>query len=142
MIILCLFTMAGWMQATNPTRAMLYSALVPGAGQFYNGKYLKGALVIGLQGYQTAYIIHHDKKIEDYRKLANSETNPLYASEYRSRIKEQQEMRTSRFWWIGITALLSMMDAYVDAHLSDFEQEKEGLHLKFTDSTLGVEYRF
>ena len=45
-------------------------------------------------------------------------------------------------WWLGITAGLSMLDAYVDAHLSDFESEKEKIRLRFSGDALLLQYNF
>ena len=51
-------------------------------------------------------------------------------------------MRTSDIWWMGITMGLSVLDAWVDAHLYDFEADKERIHLLFEDNTLKVQLKF
>ncbi len=130
------------LQATNPTRAMLYSALLPGGGQIYNREYVKAGVVIGLQAYLTGLAIYHDNKADDYKKLA-SNTNDAYLQQlYKSRSNEFSEKRTSDFWWMGVTAVLSVLDAYVDAHLSDFDAERDKLHLRFTEDKIYFELRY
>lgn len=126
----------------NPTRAAVYSALLPGGGQLYNQAYVKAGIVIGVQAYLVASAIAHDKKVDDYRKLA-SQTNDVFLQQhYQSKQQEYKEMRTSDFWWMGITAALSVLDAYVDAHLSDFDANKKKLHLLFEDEQVLIQYRF
>lgn len=133
-----------WMalSASNPTKAMLYSAFIPGGGQVYNQAYAKAGLVIGLQGYLVASTLHHDKKADDYKRKADNSTDPYLTQLFSERADEHKERRTSNIWWIGVTAALSVLDAYVDAHLADFEQEKSKLHLRFDPETIGIQYRF
>lgn len=141
MLIVC----ASALNATegkNPTRAALYSAFVPGAGQIYNEAYVKAGIVIGVQGYLIGSVLYHDGKADDYARLAAEAENPQLAEIYKTRRKEYQEMRTSDIWWMGITMGLSVLDAWVDAHLYDFEADKDRIHLLFEDNTLKVQLKF
>jgi len=128
--------------AASPTRAIVYSAFIPGGGQLYNKAYIKAGVVIAVQGYLIGSTIHLDNKVDEYRKKANDATDPILMQLYSERVDDYKERRTSNIWWMGITAALSMMDAYVDAHLADFTEEKEKLHLRFEAETLGLEFRF
>jgi len=128
--------------AANPTRAMLYSAFVPGAGQIYNQAYSKAGIVIGIQGWNLGRAIHNDFKADDYAKKSRNSTDVFYQQFYKDRSREFSEKRTSDIWWIGITAALSALDAFVDAHLSNFDSEKETLHLRFEDGMAGISIKF
>jgi hypothetical protein len=50
--------------------------------------------------------------------------------------------RQSDFWWAGIVIFLSTIDAYVDAHLYDYEDTKQKIRLKFDENMLSLEYKF
>lgn len=126
----------------SPTKAAIYSALIPGGGQIYNQAYVKAGIVIGVQAYLVGSAIAHDKKVEDYRKLAAQTSDVFLNQHYKSKQQEYKEMRTSDFWWMGITVALSVLDAYVDAHLSDFDANKKKLHLLFEDEQVQIQYRF
>jgi len=140
-LLWCAISLAAQTQK-SPTRAVLYSALVPGGGQIYNETYVKAGIVIGVQAYFVTNAIYHDAKAQDYKDKVNSTTDALLLQEYKDKRKEYQELRTSDFWWIGITAALSMLDAYVEAQLFDFEAQKDKLHLRFEGDTLLLEKRF
>lgn len=126
----------------NPTRAALYSIMLPGGGQVYNHAYVKAGVVIGVQAYFVGSALYHDGKAKDFEKLSAGTSDAILQQEYQSRRKEYQELRTSDFWWIGITMALSALDAYVDAHLYDFEAQKDKLHLRFEGDAILLERGF
>ena len=105
----------------NPRQAFLYS-LVPGGGQFYNKKYVKGSLVMGLE------------TLAFYSWLENSKIYKNYESEeYSLRQNRYLEKRNKYAWWVIFLYFYSMIDAMVDAHLSPFDdimstsiEDKEG----------------
>lgn len=140
-LILLLF-MLSLLYAANPSRAMLYSALIPGGGQFYNGAYLKAGVVIGLQAYLLGHTLYLDSRVQDYKVLMKDTLDPYLLQQYRDKLFDTREARTSNIWWMAITGTLSILDAYVDAHLADFDADKEGLHLRFADEKLMIQYKF
>ena len=94
-------------------KAFIYS-LIPGMGQAYNGKWIKSALVIGLEA--SAYVSWQEnlKKYRDY----NSNDYPLNRHRY-------LEKRNKFAWWMGIIYIYAMIDAIVDAHLHSFDDLME-----------------
>ena len=93
----------------NPRQAFLFS-LVPGGGQFYNQKYIKGSLVMGLE------------TLAFYSWLENSKIYKNYDSEeYSLRQNRYLEKRNKYAWWVIFLYFYSMIDAMVDAHLSPFD---------------------
>ena len=93
----------------NPRQAFLFS-LVPGGGQFYNQKYIKGSLVMGLE------------TLALYSWLENSKIYKNYDSEeYSFRQNRYLEKRNKYAWWVIFLYFYSMIDAMVDAHLSPFD---------------------
>ncbi len=145
--ILCLVLLAlltGAEAKTEPRvyRAVAYSALLPGGGQIYNQQYIKAGVVIGIQGFLIGSAIYHDGKRDDYKALAESSIDPLEAQQYLYLSKDYRNKLRSDYWWMGITAALSMIDAYVDAHLWDYDAQRERIRLKFEDSKLQLQIPF
>lgn len=97
--------------AKSPTGAMLRSLALPGWGQFYNGKWFKGVLAVGVETGLVINAIYLDSQLD-------KSTYPLDQEFYRNN-------RNLSFWWLGATILLSMMDAYVDAHLYHFDESPD-----------------
>ena len=96
----------------NPTGAMLRSIFFPGWGQYYNGKYLKALLVFGLEAGFIGAAVYYNQRAHDDQESA--EGRAFYA-----------DQRNTNYWRTGLVILLSMLDAYVDAHLSDFDESTD-----------------
>lgn len=125
----------------RPYRAMLFSAVVPGGGQFYNESYFKTLAVVGLQSYLIGYAIYDYNKMEYYHNKMDGSGSQLDINARINRDSYKDELR-SDYWWIGTVMLLSVADAFVDAHLFNYYTEKEKVHLKFQDKKLQLEYKF
>ena len=97
----------------DPKTAFLFS-LVPGMGQAYNGKWIKSAMVIGLEVSSFIYCQDNISKYNDYEQ----NNYPLSRHRY-------LEKRNKYAWWIGIIYVYAMIDAVVDAHLYSFNDLME-----------------
>ena len=95
----------------NPTAAMLRSLVVPGWGQFYNGKWFKGIIIAGAEVGLVANAI----VLNQWAKEAETEDERYF----------YLDNRNLSFWILGATILYSMADAYVDAHLFNFDESPE-----------------
>ncbi|MFA5010314.1 MAG: DUF5683 domain-containing protein [Ignavibacteria bacterium] len=108
----------------SPGRAMLYSAVIPGAGQFYNESYWKIPIIWGIGGYFVYEIIKNNNNYIDYRDLyANSQTpeNPNGDLRYKNLREFYRDQRDQFYLYAGLVYLINLVDAYVDAHLFDFD---------------------
>lgn len=114
---------------SRPFYVMLRSGAVPGWGQAYNHKYLKAGIVVageGLLVFQAFQELKRENQALD-RQIAileggGDETNPAYITALND--EETHRNRKINWIWWGIAAhLLSMMDAYVDAHLATFDAD-------------------
>jgi len=61
---------------------------------------------------------------------------------YQTKRDQYRDDLRSDYWWIGMTVALSVADAFVDAHLSNYNSEKEKVRLKFEDKLLQLELKF
>ncbi len=102
-------TLAGGIGRDAPGRVMLRSLLVPGWGQLYNHQWIKAGLVIGVQGTLIgAYVTQNH--------LAHTRTDATARA-------QAIDARQAALWFYCGAALVSMLDAYVDAHLFTFGKE-------------------
>ena len=107
----------------NPTGALFRSAFVPGWGQFYNEKYIKAAIIAGIEVYLINEVYTHWHKADLHEKhFRNAFDNPVYQAEEFARYEKELDRRGNATWFLAATVFFSMFDAYVDAHLSDFDQ--------------------
>lgn len=107
----------------SPWGAVLRSTLLPGLGQFYNGSYWKIPVIWGALGYLGYQWNTCNNLYRQYRDLfTNSldqqkDGNPSYYR-YREFYRDQRDLFAI---YIGLTFLLNLVDAYVDAQLFDFD---------------------
>lgn len=128
----------------DPQRALWLSLILPGAGQIYNRKYWKLPIVYGgfvgcayalswnnqmYHDYSQAYldIMDDDSTTESYNQFLHlgvtitDSNKSRYQELFRKRKNRYRRWRDmSVFAMIGVYAL-SVIDAYVDASLSEFD---------------------
>jgi len=92
----------------SPTGAMFRSLAIPGWGQFYNEQYVKSALVFAGETTLIALSFYYNSQ------AGSRESGSVDEAYYKDR-------RNLMYWLLGAVVLLSMLDAYIDAHLYDFD---------------------
>lgn len=118
----------------KPRRAAFLSLLIPGAGQAYNKRWWKLPIVYGVLGGVIWLEVDNVRQYRDlkynYRLLVDGDpnTNPTEApynqidavrmKSYRDQWRKYVE-QTSLV--LGVAYLLQVTDAFVDAHLRDFD---------------------
>ena len=95
----------------SPTGAMIRSLIIPGLGQWYNEKKLKALLVLGVEsGIVINSIVQNQWVQESVTQLERD----YYINN-----------RNLSNWALVVAILVSMLDAYVDAHLFDFDESTD-----------------
>ncbi|MFM8912273.1 MAG: DUF5683 domain-containing protein [Flammeovirgaceae bacterium] len=113
----------------NPRKALLYSAILPGAGQVYNRKYWKVPLVyggiVGLGLVVDFYNQANNKFRNELFGLLNSgqalSASGLDETQLRTVIDQSRRQRDYFMIFVGFFYILQMVDAHVDAHLKEFD---------------------
>lgn len=114
----------------DPRKAMLYAAVMPGAGQFYNKKYWKMPLVYGGFAVTLTLVTFYDQQHTKFRKELFGVLNDPAGGLGPSRLTTNQlrlginKARRERDFYIILTGfwyILQMVDAHVDAHLKEFD---------------------
>ena len=142
----------------NPKRALWLALVLPGAGQIYNRKYWKLPIIYGgfmgciyaltwnnmmYKDYSQAYldIMDNDPGTASYNKFLhlgveiNDQNMERYKQLFKSRKDKYRRWRDLSFFvMLGVYAI-SVIDAYVDAELSEFDISKD-LSLKVSPAVI------
>ena len=112
-----------YVMSKSPMGAVLRSALIPGWGQIYNESYWKAPIVWGILGYFVYYWIDNNNLYNDYRDLFSESLEPGTSGNliYKRNRDFYRDQRDQFAVYIGLTYFLTLVDAYVDAHLFDFD---------------------
>ncbi|MBL7871318.1 MAG: hypothetical protein JNM78_06890 [Cyclobacteriaceae bacterium] len=116
----------------DPRKAMLYAAVFPGAGQFYNKKYWKiplvyggfGAFLYGVNFYQGLNVRFKNdlyNLINDPSSNGGVSPDNLTTDQLRTIVDRTRRERDFLIILTGFFYILQMVDAHVDAHLKEFD---------------------
>jgi hypothetical protein len=132
----------------SPWVAVGLSAILPGAGQFYNQSYWKVPILLGIAGYLGYEYYDYDKKYRDYRDQYAASQSPQFP-EGDDNLKTLREFYRSQrndfVWYLAIVYVINLVDAYVDAHLFDFNVKEDKIERFGTidkEYKLNVRFRF
>jgi hypothetical protein len=112
-------------QVKSGNLAMLFSAILPGSGQVYAHRYYTIPLIWGCGYYFASTAINAEHRYMDYRRQY-SESVQLDTTEHTGnlRLKDIREhyhnQRDEFIFYLALTYLLNIVDAYVGATLYDF----------------------
>lgn len=124
--------------ALAPARAAFYSAVLPGLGQAYNGRYWKIPIAYAGLGVGVYFYINNDQQYERYRSAYKRRLAGFTDDEFivngTVRVTNEGLIRAQRFYQrnkeisllvlVGIYAL-NIIDANVDAHLQQFNVSED-----------------
>ncbi len=127
--------------AGRPGKSMLLSLVIPGAGQWYNGSILRAHFAWGAVGGMGYVVIYNTRQYNCYRDAyidlidGTPIVQPSYCSENILKITDPATIRLIRdrankdrqASIVGFTLvwLLNGVDAFVDAHLKDFDIDED-----------------
>ena len=114
------------LNSKSPTTAVLLSAVLPGAGQIYTGRYWKVPLILGFGGYfGTQWFrmndhyaqarTHYDESVKAGVNKGQGDAQLLYERDF------YHDERDRFAFYFAITYLLNLVDAYVGASLYSFD---------------------
>ena len=137
------FFLSSFKNLTRPGRAALFSAIVPGAGQVYNGAWWKVPIIYATGGVLGYFIIDNNNKYQDFRAALNTRRGnngdfyQVYDAYYFDRVYGAdvqvgtKNLRSSRDFYRrnrDLTIILSVLaygmqiaEAYVHGHMREFD---------------------
>ncbi len=104
----------------SPWGAVLRSAIIPGWGQIYNESYWKVPIVWGITGWLVYVWVDNNNLYKDNRTLFLKTGDDRY-KRFRDFYRDQRDQFAI---YIVLTYFLNLVDAYVDAHLFDFNVDE------------------
>jgi hypothetical protein len=140
----------------SPWGAVVRSLVVPGWGQWYNERPLKAGVYLASDVTMLAVYFQRDRKVSRIEKRRKSVDRQLRTDPFLT--QEQKQILSARFgdltddldtalnrrnlfgWFFAISHLLSLMDAYTDAHLFRFD-DKINLSLRSDGATALLQVR-
>ncbi len=114
----------------SPTKAAIFSAVVPGLGQAYNRKYWKIPIVYAGLGVSVYFLQDNIRQInhfkQQYRNAIDDDPNTHNTSGYNTTTLQDlitQHRKWRDYSYLGLIAVyvLNIVDASVDAHLFYFD---------------------
>ena len=115
----------------SPAKAILFSAVLPGAGQAYNKKYWKIPIIYAGIGVLIYAIDFNSKNYRTFKDayIARTDTDSLTTDDYprytaenlRSLFEYYRRNRDLSYILAGTLYVLNVLDAYVDAELFHFD---------------------
>ncbi len=122
-----------------PAKAAFFSAILPGLGQAYNGKYWKIPIAYAGLGVSIYFYLDNDRQYDRYRdaykrRLAGFKDDEFYVNPANPRVSTDALIRAQKFYQrnkeisLLVTAgiyILNIIDANVDAHLQQFNVSED-----------------
>jgi len=115
---------------TKPKKSLIYSALIPGAGQFYNKKYWKIPIIYATMGSCVYLYSRQNLKYREYKDAytARNDGNantvdyfPQYSNANLITLQDYYQNNRDLFGLLCILSyILNVIDANIDAHLLNY----------------------
>lgn len=122
----------------NPTGALLRSAVIPGWGQFYNRKYIKAAVIAGIEGYLYYGTVTDWREADRHERAFKTAIDPVVKAREFADYEDARDRRNLKMWFLAAGIFYSMFDAYVDAHLATFDQPDKAYEVYLGPTEDGV----
>lgn len=108
----------------SPALAIVLSGLLPGAGQIYTGGWYKAPFIVaGIIGCFIGANVQNGRYLIDIdsvnKQLARGDT--YHASLYTNAREFYRDDRDKFYIYAGLIYLINLLDAYISAHLFDFD---------------------
>ncbi len=112
-----------WDTGVNPTGAVLMTPLFPGWGQLYTDNSWRAALAFGVEMFYWSNMLMRDRRAirskEFSLRFTEGSTERAF---YDAQATENWEQVRDFAWWSGGVLLIIALDAYVGAHLFEFDK--------------------
>jgi TM2 domain-containing membrane protein YozV len=104
----------------SPLTAILLSAVVPGAGQIYNERYGKSAMLwMSLSSFWLTLDVHQKTLDFYYRENDQAVLDGRSRTDITEQLDLYRKRRNQYYWGIGLLYFYQMIDAAVDARLDN-----------------------
>ena len=124
-----------WNTGVSPTAAVVMTPLFPGWGQLYARNSWQAALGFGSEMYFWTNMLVRDRRAVRANDFGESlpEGDPT-RERYRAIADENWEQMRDFAWWSGGVLLIIALDAYVGAHLFNFDEDPVSVPDRWDDT--------
>ncbi len=113
-----------WDNGISPTGAVLMTPLFPGWGQLYTDNSWRAALAFGVEMFYWSNMLMRDRRAIRAKEFSlRFEEGSSERRFYDARATENWEQVRDFAWWSGGVLLIIALDAYVGAHLFQFDED-------------------
>ena len=113
----------------SPWGATVRSLFFPGWGQWYNEKYVKSFVYLGIVSYVGYEIYQNNQDYKDVERnirqindLPADQQDAALLKKYKKDSRDFIDSRSRYSWYFGLAYLVMLTDAHVDAHLFKFDE--------------------
>jgi hypothetical protein len=110
-----------WQRVKSGRVAFVSSLCVPGLGQLYNEREMWALVAAGVEFYFLGDLVAEQRTTNRLREQVHADPSNEAAL---VQFKVHRDNRIQATWLLGLSALLSGLHAYVDAHLFDFDRSE------------------
>ncbi len=113
-----------WDNGVSPTAAVLMTPLFPGWGQLYTDNSWRAALAFGVEMFYWTNMLMRDRRAIRAKDFSlRFESGSQERAFYDAQATENWEQVRDFAWWSGGALLIIALDAYVGAHLFQFDED-------------------
>ncbi len=132
----------------KPGKAALYSLIIPGGGQVYNKRYWKAPLAVLADGAAVGVALYwtnqYNSLDQDYRDLKNgliTDINGITDELTIERGRDRRRQYRDYSWFaVGLVHLVTVIEAFVDRHLMEFDISDDLSIQAMPPDTFGNQY--
>jgi hypothetical protein len=110
-----------WQRTKSSRVAFVSSLVIPGLGQLYNEREWWAVVAAGVEFYFLGDVIAEQRTTNRLRERVHADPGD---TEVLVQFKLHRDDRIQSTWLLGLSALLSGLHAFVDAHLFDFDRSQ------------------
>ena len=136
--ICCIFLLPNIIKAqfttVSPKKASIYSAIVPGAGQYYTKKYWKIPIIYAGLATSAYYINHNHESYKTYKQAYLNRLDGVLFDEYTDVYTDSELVTLTEYYrrnteisalLFTLTYILNIIDASVNAHLFNYNVSED-----------------
>ncbi len=113
-----------WDTGVSPMATVLMSPVFPGWGQLYTRNSWRAALAFGAEMYFWTNLIARDQRARRSKLFSNNFVEGTANNDFYNAVGEEDWKQMRDFaWWSGGALLILTLDAYVGAHLFNFDDD-------------------
>jgi len=113
-----------WSTGVSPTGAVLMTPLFPGWGQLYTDNSWRAGLAFGVEMFYWTNMLMRDRRAVRAKEFSLTfPADDINRQRYDEVAQENWEQVRDFAWWSGGVLLIIALDAYVGAHLFNFDED-------------------